>query len=178
MPIVIFAGCASAIDGAATSAAARTRRWWVRMLVPVDLLLRVDPFLEVAVLDALRLGLDPGVVRVLRPAGLFVEDAEVDERLRRVAVERLERGDVGLRQRQRRLVHRDAALRVVVRVLLGGGERLRRRADLAVAPLLERDQLVRRPEEVPDLRSEPGLVLELREVRRGLLARRQRAHAV
>src|SRR5215813_1629327 len=117
MPIVIFcAGCAAATAVSPASAqAAVTRRSWVRMVMalePIDPLLGIDPALQVADLDAARLGLAPGIERLARPAELIVDDAEVDQRLGRVAAQALHRAEVGLAERQRRAVHRDPALDV------------------------------------------------------------------
>src|SRR3954462_3988821 len=136
MPSVSFAGAAEA----ALASAQMTRR----DLVAIDPLLRVDPLLQVAGDHAARLRAHPGVVRILRPAELIVDDAEIDERLGRGAVHALENAEVALVERQRGLVERDPTLRIGARVLLGGLQRLHGRAGLAALPLLVRDRLPRR----------------------------------
>src|SRR5215468_8676975 len=123
MPIVIFwAGCAAAPAVSPASAhAAVARMSWVRMIgflsEPIDPLLGVDPALQVADLDAARLGLGPRVERLARSAELVVDDAEVDQRLGRVAAEALHRAEAGLAERQRCAVHRNPALDVAGGVL-------------------------------------------------------------
>src|SRR5215467_10729720 len=98
MPIVmVCADCAAATPVAAASAIADSVMVsLVCMLVPVDPLLGVDPALEVTRLHAARLGAGPGIVGVLGPAELVVDDAEVDERLRRVAAEVLHHRELAL----------------------------------------------------------------------------------
>src|ERR1700712_3445206 len=157
--VMVGAGCAAASGAPAASATARhSKLSWVRMSVPVDPFLGVDPALRVAGLDAARLRAGPGVVGVSRAAELIVDDAEVDQRLRRVAGEVLERGEIVLAQRDRGAVHRDPALGGARRVLVGGRERPDRRAGLARAPLVDRDRLPARRQQLLDLVAEPGLV--------------------
>src|SRR5215510_2600226 len=70
MPTVIFAGCATA-----TAASTHNAR---RILVAIDPLLRVDPLLQIARVDALALRALPRVVGFLGLAHLIVNDADVD----------------------------------------------------------------------------------------------------
>src|SRR5215831_11015741 len=99
MPMVILAGCAAAMPRAPARPSAHAART-TRVLVAIDSLLRVDPALQVADLNAARLGAVPRVVRLARPAELVVEDAEVDERLGRIAGEVLHRAEIVAAERQ------------------------------------------------------------------------------
>src|SRR5215813_13767902 len=131
---------------------------WSAWLEPVDPLLRIDPALQVADLDAARLGLAPRVERLARPAELIIDDAEVDQRLGWVAAEALHRTEVGLAERQRGAVHRDPALDVAGGVLLGGSQRPAGGGELAGAPLVDRDRLPARREQLLGLVAEARLV--------------------
>src|SRR4051794_39112109 len=180
MPIVIASALwAAASRGAASASAADARMMTlVFMSVPVDPFLGVDPALEIAGLNAARLGAGPGVVRLLGLAHLVVDDAEVDERLRRIAGEVFEHADLVGLERQRGAIHRDPPLGVAASVLVGERERPRGRAELAVAPLVDRDRLVARRQQLLDLVTEAAFVDQAGEVGRGLLAGLQRAVAV
>src|SRR4051794_26170963 len=189
MPTVRLAGWAAAPGPSAPSRAIAPSRASAarghdvivglgRMSVSIDPLLGIDPALQVTGLDAAGPGARPRVVGVARPPELIVEDAEVDERLDRIAGEALHRGQVVLAQRERRAIHRDPALGIAGGVLVGGDQRAHRGAGLAQAPLLDRDRLPARRQELPDLVAEPGLVEQALELGHRLLARRERAVAV
>src|SRR6185503_1133101 len=107
---IFCAGCA-----AATPPSETTTTRIASALEAIDPLLRVDPLLEVRRRGVLGSRLQPGFVRVLRAAEHVVDDAEIDERLGRIAAERLELAQLRLVQRQRDPIERQPAL------LLGGG---------------------------------------------------------
>src|SRR5690348_7802178 len=118
MPTVSLLGCACATPAIASTAnitMARGPRPEARSpSVPIDPPLRVDPLLQLAQRHAAGLRALPGVVRILGPAEQVVDDAEIDERLRRVAAERLELAELVLAERERGAVERDPPL------LIGG----------------------------------------------------------
>src|SRR3569833_2245804 len=149
-----FEGCAYA----AVASAARIRR----LLVTRDPLLRVDPTLQARCARAARFRAVPRVVRFLRLAEHVVDDAEIDQRLGWVATERFELVELVLAERHRGVVHRQPALLIRRRRLVGGRERLPRVARVAGAPLVDRDVLPAARDELADLAAD--ISLELREV--------------
>src|SRR5258708_29223904 len=112
MPTRIFcgAGCAAATPHRISTPAAKP----MPDLEAIDPLLRVDPLLQPRHVHAARLRALPRVVRFLRLAEHVVHDAEIDERLRRIAAERLELVELVLAEVERCAIHRDAPL------LIGG----------------------------------------------------------
>src|SRR3569623_2314782 len=156
------AGCASA-------AAASTQRRRSD-LVALDPLLRGDPLLEARRVDALGLGPVPRVVRFARLADHVVDDAEVDERLGRVAVHALAHAEVALAQVGGRAVELDTPLLVRRRRLLGRRARLEHRALVASPPFVVAAHLPARRRDLARLRADVGL--ELLELGTGRGARR------
>src|SRR5450432_4365355 len=127
MPTRIFCGAGCAPATFATSATTAM----TRILEAIDPLLGVDPLLQIVRGDATRLRSVPGIVGFLRLAQHVVDDAEIDERLGRIAAERFELAELGLVERECGAVHRQPALLIGGGRLLGGGDRFLRRTDRA-----------------------------------------------
>src|SRR5688572_19063398 len=138
-------------------------------LVAINPLLRVDPLLQITRLNAASLRATPGIVGFLWLTDHVVDDAEIDERLRRIATECLELVDFVFAERHRRAVDAEPALLLCRRRFLGDSDRFLRVRPRARSPMVVRDALPTRRHQLACATTE--LAFELGQLLACLLAR-------
>src|SRR5438105_4011440 len=115
MPIVILSGAGCAAATAASTIRLKPEARSLKPLVAIDPPLRVDPLLQIARRHAASLRAQPRVVRFLRLAHHLVHDAEIDERLGRIALHRLELVELVPAERERCTIERNATFLIRAR---------------------------------------------------------------